>query len=230
MPSLLTEWQAPGARLRAGVTSLGLGGTNAHVIIEEPPARRPTTAGTAVLAVSGHSESAAAARARQVERAVTAQPDLADSLARSLAGQSQLAYRAVVVPSAAGPRASAVRKAGQATVAFAFPGGGAQHPGMAAALAAADPFFADALTAAISLVEPLAGPAVSDAVLRPDVSSATLRRRSASPRCSACSSQYGGCSSTGASPRPPSSATAQVTTPPPAWRAYLSQRRPLSSW
>jgi acyl transferase domain-containing protein/acyl carrier protein len=176
VPSLLTEWQAPGARLRAGVTSLGLGGTNAHVIIEEPPARRPTTAGTAVLAVSGHSESAAAARARQVERAVTAQPDLADSLARSLAGQSQLAYRAVVVPSAAGPRASAVRKAGQATVAFAFPGGGAQHPGMAAALAAADPVFADALTAAISLVEPLTGPAVSDAVLRPDVSSATLRR------------------------------------------------------
>jgi acyl transferase domain-containing protein len=35
----LTEWKTDGFPRRAGVTSLGMGGTNAHVVLEEAPAR-----------------------------------------------------------------------------------------------------------------------------------------------------------------------------------------------
>ena len=56
----LTEWKtAEGAR-RAGVTSLGIGGTNAHIILEEPPEPAPGQAARPVRLLTLSAKSAAA--------------------------------------------------------------------------------------------------------------------------------------------------------------------------
>src|ERR1700757_4618501 len=74
--SVLTEarpWAAPDRPRRAGVSSFGISGTNAHVIVEEPPAEPETHAVERVdlkpvvpWVISGRSESALAAQASRL--------------------------------------------------------------------------------------------------------------------------------------------------------------------
>ncbi|MEU8828449.1 alpha/beta fold hydrolase [Streptomyces sp. NPDC048636] len=94
---------------RAGVSSFGASGTNAHLIVEEPPAdpastpaARPaaTTPGEPVVwAVSGKMPSGLTAQARGLREWLTQHPGLdAVDIGHSLAtGRAQLSHRAVVV-------------------------------------------------------------------------------------------------------------------------------------
>jgi acyl transferase domain-containing protein len=58
----LKDWETQGYPRRAGVNSLGIGGTNAHVILEEAPIgiQNPTSRPYHILALSAKNEQALA--------------------------------------------------------------------------------------------------------------------------------------------------------------------------
>ncbi|WP_229402849.1 type I polyketide synthase [Micromonospora okii] len=97
----LLPWPGtPGPR-RVGVSSFGVGGTNAHLVLEQPPA--PVARGRSlrpeqVLTLSAETASALTRGARALARRLRADPtvDLAD-VAATLAGRRTLACRQVVV-------------------------------------------------------------------------------------------------------------------------------------
>ena len=185
-------WQASDHPRRAGVSSFGISGTNAHVIIEEPPAGdaapaaepEPVLADSGVLSwlVSGRSAEALAAQAGRLGEWLAARPDLdpadvAWSLART---RSAFAHRAVVTGQdrdelAAGlaavatgqpaPGAVAGVVAGEPRVGFLFSGQGSQRAGMAAGLYAASPVFAAVFDRVCGLLEAELGEPVADVVL-----------------------------------------------------------------
>ncbi|MBB5930926.1 type I polyketide synthase [Streptomyces echinatus] len=177
---LLTEnrpWPDPGRPRRAGISSFGISGTNAHVIVEEPPAGEPAaqagapTTGTVPWLLSGHTPDALRAQAARLLAHLSTAPDtdphrLAGALAHT---RTRLGHRAAVLGRTmdeltAGVRAVAEGRTppsgvlGTATdgrLAFLFSGQGAQLPGMGTRLAAAFPAFAAAFDEVRAHLDPL---------------------------------------------------------------------------
>ncbi|HET7418181.1 MAG TPA: SDR family NAD(P)-dependent oxidoreductase [Solirubrobacterales bacterium] len=164
---LLTEarpWSRGERPRRAGVSSFGVSGTNAHVIIEEPPAApapdRATAARPPLLpwVLSAKSPEALAAAAARLAAHVEAEdPDLADVAHTLLHARARLEHRAVVVGAdraellaglaalAQGrpaPNLVSARAGSRSKVAFVFPGHGNQWLGMARDLLDESPQFA----------------------------------------------------------------------------------------
>ena len=153
------SWPRPagGPRL-AGVSSLGVGGTNAHVVVAEAPAPtlvpRPYPRRLALLPVSGKVPAAAHGNAAALARWLAsegARNELADVAWTLQVGRTAFAHRAFAVGADAATLASALAepaalpwakaKDREPSLVFLFPGGGAQHPGMAARLFAHEPVF-----------------------------------------------------------------------------------------
>jgi acyl transferase domain-containing protein/SAM-dependent methyltransferase len=92
-------WTAPGP-LRAGVTALGLGGTNVHVIVEEAPSPRPSppASGGQSLPLSARSPEALAAASENLARHLEGHPDLnlADVAYTLRVGRKSFEHRRVV--------------------------------------------------------------------------------------------------------------------------------------
>jgi acyl transferase domain-containing protein/NADPH:quinone reductase-like Zn-dependent oxidoreductase/acyl carrier protein len=167
--TLLTEpvpWpRTAGRPRRAGVSSFGISGTNAHVILEEPPesdhAQQANEPGLAALLVSAADENALRERARQLVDTVTAHGPgaAADALAR----RTLLPVRAAVLGRDVAGTVTALRDlAGEDIVTAApsgglavqFAGQGGQRAGMGRALYDAEPVFARALDEAIEALDP----------------------------------------------------------------------------
>jgi acyl transferase domain-containing protein/thioesterase domain-containing protein len=170
--SQLRDWQSNGSPRRAGVTALGIGGTNAHVVLEEAPApvvprrARPYQ----VLTVSAKTEAAANQASSDLIAHLHANPklDLADVAFTCQLGRTAFAHRRafVVEDSHEAIDAIAINKpqfftSGTAAktapqVAFMFSGQGSQYVNMGRQLYENEAVFRDSLDlCAQHLREPL---------------------------------------------------------------------------
>ncbi len=165
----LTDWQAP--VLRAGVNSLGVGGTNAHVVLEEAPLRAASGQSDwpfQPIVISARSKAALDGQAARLAAHLRAHPEqpLADVAWTLKEGRRAFDKRRVMVAGSHDEAASQLEGAdprrvfsheflGEAPeVVFMFPGGGAQFAGMARDLYETEPVFADWMDRGLAVLQP----------------------------------------------------------------------------
>ncbi|QTE02382.1 type I polyketide synthase [Streptomyces cyanogenus] len=172
------DWPGTGRPRRAGVSAFGIGGTNAHLVLEQAPEAVATDSagpaaddGTSPLLFPLSARTAAGLRGQAARLADwvtdrTGTPLGATAYALGTA-RAHLDHRAVVLAAdrerlTDALRALAVGTAGADTVtggpadgklAFLFTGQGSQWPGMGRELAASHPVFREAFDAACAAVE-----------------------------------------------------------------------------
>ncbi|WP_157251721.1 type I polyketide synthase [Nonomuraea typhae] len=151
----------------AGVSSFGLSGSNAHVVLEAAPERvSPGVAGPAVhtLPVSAGSQAALREQAARLAARLAADPGLEPAdVARTLhTGRAALDHRRLLVVDdvagavtrlralAGGP--DVVRAKDNPRIAFLLPGVGDQYAGLGKELYATEPVYAQAVDACVELV------------------------------------------------------------------------------
>jgi amino acid adenylation domain-containing protein len=163
--------RTPGSPRRAAVNSLGVGGTNAFVILEEAPAAPPPAPSRAVqlLVTSARSAAAADRAVARLGQHLGDHPDtvLADAAFTLQTGRRAFAHRRAVVASSAAEAAAASRDPARVIVGagvekaqkvvYLFPGGGAQYPGMGRGLYESEPVYRAELDRCLALLRPRVG-------------------------------------------------------------------------
>ncbi|CUJ13051.1 type I polyketide synthase [Cognatishimia activa] len=154
----LQDWTSHKGPRRAGVNSLGVGGTNAHVVLEEAqplPASEESDWPFQLLTISGRTNKALDANAAALAAHLRAHPEqnLADVAYTLQKGRRAFEKRRVVVASSHEEAADLLEAKDQRRVfshtaevqdpdvVFMFPGGGAQHVNMARDLYETEPVF-----------------------------------------------------------------------------------------
>src|SRR5262249_23898212 len=165
----LRPWASSGHLRRAGINSLGIGGTNAFVVLEQAPEPEPPPSAKArpahLLTLSAKSDAALhtyVERFRERSRTLS-EAALADVCYTSNLGRSQLPVRFAVsvatleelraVLGEAAARGPVVRSEPR-PLAFVFSGQGSQWAGMGAELYRTHPIFREALDRCAALLEP----------------------------------------------------------------------------
>ncbi|MDX2021255.1 MAG: SDR family NAD(P)-dependent oxidoreductase [Deltaproteobacteria bacterium] len=192
-------WQSS-EPLRAGITALGAGGTNVHLVLEEPPAFLEGEGGRTrnLLVLSAKSKPALERMSANLAAHIEshASDHLADVAFTLAMGRRSLCYRRVLV---ARDRADAVAllkglhptrlatlAADQSdpSVVYTFPGGGAQYARMCLDLYEAEPAFRSALDDCFAIIDAEIDPNIRSLLFAPaaqvDVATKALQRPAAS--------------------------------------------------
>jgi phthiocerol/phenolphthiocerol synthesis type-I polyketide synthase E len=148
----LRRWNAPGGKpRRAGVSAYSMGGTNAHVVLQEPPIAqepRPVQKGPHLLVLSARTATALEASRKNLARHLEQHPeqDLAAVAATLRLGRRAFSHRFAAVVANSSEAQEVLRDGERAPsrggvasdkprpVAFLFPGQGSQFSGMGAQL------------------------------------------------------------------------------------------------
>jgi phthiocerol/phenolphthiocerol synthesis type-I polyketide synthase E len=168
----LSPWATEDQPRRAAVSAFGVGGTNAHVIVEEAPEPAPGTPGSPCQLLILSARTPGALRKAKLNLAsyldANRSFDLADVAYTLQVGRQQLPYRWAVVCGSA-PEAALALSLGAdeddehspdeapRKLAFLFPGQGAQKAGMGQQLYEAEPAFRTAMDRCAKLAQSYLG-------------------------------------------------------------------------
>ncbi|HEY6390642.1 MAG TPA: amino acid adenylation domain-containing protein, partial [Bryobacteraceae bacterium] len=170
----LTEWKPVEFPRRAGVSAFGVGGTNAHVILEQAAAAASSASNSShhLLVMSAKSQTALNAASERLADHLRGQPqaNLADIAYTLQTGRKQFEHRRFIVCAGVedaiarlvNPAAAQLTKA--LPIAFAFPGQGAQYPGMGRELYGALPVFRQHADECAELLRPHLGLDIRSAI------------------------------------------------------------------
>ena len=164
----LLDWSSDKARI-AGVTALGAGGTNAHIIVSEPPRLADSNASEhsqQLIVLSAKTPTALNAASRNLAKALEHDNiNLADAAYTLQVGRRAYPYRrAIAVQNS--DEAVFLLQGGDAkrvvdtqaeehtpSLVFMFPGGGAQYAGMGAELYSAEKVYRDTFDTCLACLE-----------------------------------------------------------------------------
>ncbi|MEW6367287.1 MAG: amino acid adenylation domain-containing protein [Acidobacteriota bacterium] len=187
------EWKTNGTPRRAGVTSLGMGGTNAHVILEEAPQLKPSGDSRCrqLLVLSAKTATALEAQTASLIEHLKRSPDadLADVAYTLQCGRQRFNHRrtalcessedAIAALETLDPDrvADATEEPGDRSLVFMFTGQGAQHVDMGLGLYRSEPVFRAEVDRCSELLEPHLGFDIRTIIYPPEESSETMTER-----------------------------------------------------
>ncbi|MCL4267593.1 MAG: SDR family oxidoreductase [Anaerolineae bacterium] len=184
IPTTLTPWQPAGETRIAGISSFGLSGTNAHVLVEEAPPTAVTPSlpdrPIHLLTLSAKSEAALQAQTTRYEKFLTEYPkiSLGDVCYTANNTRAHFEHRLSVVAGTVAETAARLDAASQGkpvegvsrgpgenergAIAFLFTGQGSQYVGMGQELYQSQPLFRQTMQACDERLRPyLARPLLS---------------------------------------------------------------------
>jgi len=167
----LSAWQTNGTPRRAGISSFGLGGTNAHVVLEEAPNQQPSGKSRPwqLLVLSAKTDSALETATANLANHLQEHPELnlADVAHTLQVGRHALSHRRTVVcqdiqdaiVALQNPKRvlTSTHQTNERPVAFMFTGLGTQYINMAGELYQVEPTFREHIDHCCSLFQPLLG-------------------------------------------------------------------------
>jgi non-ribosomal peptide synthase protein (TIGR01720 family) len=187
VPRGVERWERKGGRRRIGVSSFGIGGTNAHVVLEEAPVRgdEEERAGREiqVLALSAKTATALERATEQMAGYLEKNPEanLADVAYTLQVGRTAHGYRRTALCRSVAEAARALRTmdpdkvrsgavgAAAPRIVFLFPGQGSQRAEMGRALHATEAVFRAVLDECAEKLKPLLdGVDIREAIFHPN--------------------------------------------------------------
>ncbi len=166
----LSPWKNDDAPLRAGVSAFGIGGTNAHVVLEDAPLPESRVAGPAyaILPLSGKTPQAVGRAAAGLRKHLEAHPrlNLTDAAFTLQTGRRHFHYRDAAVCASREEALASLTKiesaerhervlAGGLPVVFMFSGLGAHYTDMGQGLYASSPVFREETDRCVEILRTL---------------------------------------------------------------------------